>query len=151
MNEQSTFFIKPEAASFEEIVIQVIGATELVIVEHRQVVITRPILEELYWRLILDADHQPLFEENVRQLEGKTVFAGIVEGQSAIFRLAAICGERTNPMSCNPSSLRFKIAKRLKLQPIKCGGKYQYWPNVIHRAKTIEEVHRDRRILFGKE
>lgn len=145
--ERSIYFLKPEFADKGGVVKVRIKNAGLEIVEERKIVLTRQMLTTLYRRLTLDEEHRPLWEEILRQLLGKEVTVGLVQGPCAVKKLYDLCGDSTKPNKCSPFSLRFQFAGRAT--PIQC-GRYQYWANGIHRSKTHDEVKRDIKLFFAE-
>ncbi|MES2087882.1 MAG: nucleoside-diphosphate kinase [Patescibacteria group bacterium] len=148
--QRSTFFIKPEAERFSKQILGLIEASGLRIVRRDRFRLTEKVLRTLYHRLTLDEEHRLIWEQTQQQLIGQEVVMGIVEGEGAIDRLFFLCGESTVPSKCNSKSIRFYFADAIKLQPVSC-GKYFYWANGIHRAKTPDEVKRDLGLFFPDE
>ncbi len=112
MTEKSTFFIKPDGAEFEKLILGRVTKSGLVIVRQGRIILTEPILRHLYHRLTSDLKHQALWEKTFDVLFQQEVTAGIVSGTDALHRLVHLCGTSTKPSDCESHTIRYQFAGR---------------------------------------
>ncbi|MEK7552542.1 MAG: nucleoside-diphosphate kinase [Patescibacteria group bacterium] len=136
--EQSVYLIKPEGMLFAGRIRKMIEGAGLTIVYFHHVMINEAALIRLYPNL-----SDEIWQATVRHLNNRVCEIGMVEGETAIARLVAVCGESTNPSLCKDKTIRriFSCYPAIRLSS---GG--FYFRNAIHRSKDHEEFLRDQQI-----
>ncbi|MFA5998370.1 MAG: nucleoside-diphosphate kinase [Candidatus Paceibacterota bacterium] len=142
--EQSVYIIKPEGMLLRNAIRQMILSAGLSVADFYTVMIPRWVPAVLYPSL--SREDGEIWRITCEHLINKKCEIGIVRGERAIERLVAVCGAETNPMQCDPLTVRGLFGEKT---PIELAGGERYWLNAIHRSKNHEEVLRDAKIHFA--
>ena len=135
---RSIYVIKPEAMSARETIRERIVQAGLRIIRTAEVVVPADMLDLIY------TDLSPDLRKATQMFMGhKPCEIGEVEGEDAVNRLVAVCGNSTDPAQCEPYTIRrcFGVRRAERV------GNAAYFRNGIHRPKSQAEAQRDLRIF----
>ncbi len=136
---RSIFIIKPEAFLRKKEICKIIKNSGLKIISTKILTIDQYLVRKMY-----SSSPRAVIEGTVYQYGINKSLLGLVEGEDAILRLVAVCGEHMTPKQCKPGTIRRLFSFP---HPIHLPNKKVLYLNAIHRTKTLDEYEEQLKIF----
>lgn len=140
-NEMMVVVIKPDAISHRDEIIKKFKDEGLIIIQSKKIDLGDKFLtEKMYENLPDDIKEETLRHFKKGQAEVVLLGSWNKDQKDILERVVSLTGEKTDPRECNMKSIRNMFGEH---EGILTKEGRKYFPNAIHRAKTLDEKKKD--------